>query len=84
MQQKINCDQVIWLQDILDRYISVCRISTVSASYSAKAAKLAAIHEIVELFGFEWQDESALRNAAYQFFPKPTTTDKAKESPNER
>jgi len=69
MPHKINCDQVIWLQNILERYRETCRIATVAASYADEAAKLAAIHEIVELFGLQWEDESAMRNAAYKFFP---------------
>lgn len=69
MQQKINCDQVIWLQNILERYRETCRIATVATSYADEAAKLAAIHEIVELFGLQWEDDSAMRNAAYKFFP---------------
>ena len=71
MQQKINCDQVIWLQNILERYRATCRIATVAASYADEAAKLAAIHEIVELFGLQWEDDSAMSNAAYKFFPIP-------------
>lgn len=84
MPQKINCDRVIWLQDILERYRAACRIATVAASYADEAAKLAAIHEIVELFNLQWEDESAMRNAAYKFFPiQKDFTNKA-ESPNEQ
>lgn len=69
MVNKINRDQVIWLQNVLDRYQRVLSLATVSASQLPEAAKIAAIHEIVEIFGLEWEDDVALRNVVYRFLP---------------
>lgn len=69
MKQKINRDQVIWLQDVLGRFRRALETANVRASRLPDAAEIAAIHEIVEIFGLEWEDDAALRNVVYKFLP---------------
>jgi len=69
VKQKINRDQVIWLQDVLGRFRRALDVANVRASQLPDAAEIAAIHEIVEIFGLEWEDDAALRNVVYKFLP---------------
>lgn len=61
----INCDEVIWVRNILERYVAAMQLATKfpSCSYLRSAAQLAAILEIVETLGFCFLDESAKSNA---------------------
>jgi hypothetical protein len=66
-QPKINCDQVAWLGDILDRHAAAVLDARVRISRGREAAKLAAILEIMEIVNVGFADNTARGNAIAQF-----------------
>ena len=67
--KKINCDVVAWLTAILQRYEEAIKSSIHNPSISRmdKAAKLAALLEIMDILNWEFEDDLASGNALSGF-----------------
>jgi len=64
-KKKLNCDQVSVLMGILERLQSTPKFS--SFARMREAAQLAAILEIMEILGYEFEDNTASGNALSRF-----------------
>lgn len=56
----INCDQVAWLYDALDRYIDTNETPAVSRAGEMKI--FGCMYEIMEVLGLEFEDDAARNN----------------------
>lgn len=63
----LNCDQIAWLNDVLNRYSHVVCDGNPRISRYERAAKLAALLEIMELTECRFADATAAGNAIFQF-----------------
>ena len=61
MRRTISCDQVVWLQNALERYINVHEKPAVSRKESMKI--YACMYEIIEVLNLRFEDERARFNA---------------------
>ena len=66
--KKINCDQVSWIMGTMDRLLSTSRQHFPMVSRQADATKLAALLEIMEVLGYEFEDSAAAGNALSMFW----------------
>lgn len=65
-KKKLNCDQVGWIMDILSRLQSDSK-NYPRVSRQRDALKLAALLEIMDIFGCEFEDNQAAGNALCHF-----------------
>ncbi len=65
-KKKLTCDQVSWITDILNRLQSDSR-NYPMVSRQPEALKLAALLEIMDIFGYEFEDNQAAGNAPCHF-----------------
>lgn len=73
----INCDQIAWLGNALDRYAKVMAVTLdfPRASYVAESAKTATILEIMDYLHMYFEDESARHNMAVNLHCRPIAAD---------
>jgi hypothetical protein len=64
-KRKFTCDEVAWLGDALDRYRDAIRLAhqVPGVSRAAQVARTAAVLEIMEIFGLEFESRHAAGNA---------------------
>jgi hypothetical protein len=62
---KIDCDQVAWIQNAIDRYTDIVARKYPDISRQKDLGKLALLLEIMETLGFEFEDDAAAGNAIY-------------------
>ena len=65
--KKLNCDQVSWIMNALERLLSISQQRLPMASRLTNAAKMAALLEIMEVLGYEFEDKAAAGNALASF-----------------
>lgn len=66
-RRKLCCDQVAWITAALDRFAKVARNRNSFSERDLKAAKLAALLEIMDVTGCEFEDDLARRSAISEF-----------------
>lgn len=73
----INCDQVAWLGNALERYAKVMAVTSdfPRASYVAESAKTATILEIMDYLHLYFEDEKARHNMAVNLHCRPIADD---------
>ncbi len=67
-KKKLDRDQVSWLMNALERFANATNQHVLMASRLPNAAKLAALLEIMEVLGYEFEDKAAAGNALYPFW----------------
>jgi hypothetical protein len=67
-KKKLNCDQVSWLKNALDRLQSLSEQRFPAVSQMKEAAKLATLLEIMEVLGYEFEEDAAAGNALSRFW----------------
>ena len=65
MSAKINCDQVSWLLDLAERYLSKDKHPNISQQHEMK--KYAMLYEIMDITGLDFEDDNAIFNGTPQF-----------------
>jgi len=63
----LTCDQIAWLKQVLERFEEAVRRDHPSVSRGVKAAKMAAILEIVEITACGFEDDAAKHNVISDF-----------------
>lgn len=64
----LNCDQVSFIMNALERLIVTSQTHLPMASRMTKATQFAALLEIMEVLGYEFEDSSAAGNALSLFW----------------
>lgn len=82
-QQTINCDQVSWLYDALDRYHKAMRLCEPwpAANRYRLVNRLCCLQEIMRILGLRFEDEPAQSNALVHVKGLSGTSPDSKEQP---
>lgn len=67
-RKKINCDQVSSIRNALNRLVEMVAHRVPMVSRLHEAAQLAALLEIMEVLGYEFEDKMAAGNALSSFW----------------